>query len=170
MSQLKVNSIVPVGGVASGQGGGVIQVTHGSTSSATTVQSTSFQDTGLSATITPQSTSNKILVIVSQQIYYQRNNTQAHGGLQLVRTVGGSSTNIYTGSDDGPNFGIYLGSFGNDTRIGMYGHLNVVDSPSTTSAITYKMQVRCRTTSDSALAVAQEESTPSHITLMEVSA
>ena len=64
MSQLKVNSIVPVGGLPSGANGGIIQVvnvvkqdTFSSTSAG------SFQDiTGLSLSITPSSTSSKILV------------------------------------------------------------------------------------------------------------
>ena len=62
MSQLKVNSIIPVGGVATGQGGGIIQVVQ-------TVKSDAFSHTDLakntqtatvlSRSITPSSNSNK---------------------------------------------------------------------------------------------------------------
>ena len=63
MSQLKVNSIIPVGGVASGQAGGVIQTIQTFKGDTTTTNSTSFGDlAGMSATITPSSNSNKVLV------------------------------------------------------------------------------------------------------------
>ena len=69
MSQLKVNSIVPVGGLPSGAtAGGVIQTVTASTttqvsqsySSEGTI-TTTITDTGLSASITPSSNSSKIL-------------------------------------------------------------------------------------------------------------
>ena len=70
MSQLKVNSIIPTGGIASSGGdaigGGVIQVVQdflNTTVGITSVagDSTTFTDTGLSATITPTSTSSIVL-------------------------------------------------------------------------------------------------------------
>ena len=66
MSQLKVNSIVPVGGVASGAGGGIIQVksvtdtVRESTGSFSCSQS--YVDTPFAVTITPTSSSNKMLI------------------------------------------------------------------------------------------------------------
>ena len=64
MSQLKVNSIVPVGGLPSGANGGIIQVVNVvKQDTFTTTSAGSFQDiTGLSLSITPSSNSSKILV------------------------------------------------------------------------------------------------------------
>jgi hypothetical protein len=45
-----------------------------------------------------------------------------------------------------------------------------LDSPSTTSAITYKTQIKVNDTSSSGKIRAQDESSPSQITLIEVSA
>ena len=63
MSQLKVNSIVPVGGLPSGANGGIIQVVSATKTDTASFSSTSFQSiSGLSVTITPSSNSNKILI------------------------------------------------------------------------------------------------------------
>ena len=56
MSQIKVDSIVPVSGVASGQGGGIVQVVSAFKGDRFTTSSTSFVDiSGLTLTITPKS-------------------------------------------------------------------------------------------------------------------
>ena len=69
MSQLKVNSIIPVSGVPTGGGGGIIQVKQVVKLDSFTTTSTSAVDvTGLSVNITPTSTSSKILVMVSMPI------------------------------------------------------------------------------------------------------
>ena len=66
MSQLKVNSIVPVGGLPSGADGGIIQtvqtVKSDVTSQSGSSSGTFFDISGMSATITPSSNSNKVLV------------------------------------------------------------------------------------------------------------
>ena len=74
MSQIKVDSIVPVGGVASGQGGGIVQVVTGSTNNRTETTSTSYVDTNISASITPASSSNKIIVILSTTVSIDSSN------------------------------------------------------------------------------------------------
>ena len=63
MSQLKVNSIVPVGGLPSGANGGIIQTIQTVKTDTFSTNNSGFTDvTGLSATITPSSNSNKVLV------------------------------------------------------------------------------------------------------------
>ena len=59
MSQLKVDSIVPRGGLPSGANGGIIQTVAVHKSDSTSTTSTSFTDSGLEASITPQSSSIK---------------------------------------------------------------------------------------------------------------
>ena len=56
MSQLKVNSIVPAGGLPSGSNGGIIQVKQTLKTDAFSMNSNSFTDvTGMSVVITPSS-------------------------------------------------------------------------------------------------------------------
>ena len=67
MSTLKVNKIIPVGGVPSGGGGGIVQVVQ---TVKTDVFTSNTQDsftniTGMSVNITPLSSSSKILVSVN---------------------------------------------------------------------------------------------------------
>ena len=64
MSQLKVNSIIPVGGVASGQGGGIIQTITEGTNAIVSTTSTSYTEvsTDLRATIVPKNANNLIII------------------------------------------------------------------------------------------------------------
>lgn len=64
MSQLKVNSIIPVAGVPTGGGGGIIQIkqTFKTDTTSSTSQDQWDDISGLSVSITPTSTSSKILV------------------------------------------------------------------------------------------------------------
>ena len=80
MSQLKVNSIVPVGGLPSGSNGGIIQVkqTIKKDVFSTSISSnTNSGDTGLNVSITPSSNSNKILI--STQVVLAMNNQDTMG-------------------------------------------------------------------------------------------
>ena len=68
MSTLKVNSIIPVAGVPTGGGGGIIQIVEKVKTDVFTSTSTSFVDiTGMSVSITPTSNTSKILVIIILQ-------------------------------------------------------------------------------------------------------
>ena len=135
MSQIKVNSIIPVAGVPTGGGGGIIQVMQtykNDTASSTT--SGSFTDiSGLSVSITPTSDSSKILVFVV--LGSISHNAQAVG-FRLLRDstqVGGaSSTALQSGFTN-----VYA-----DEEYMMSASHCFLDSPATTSAITYKLQWR----------------------------
>ena len=65
MSQIKVNSIVPAGGLPAGANGGIIQVVQTVKSDTFThTGNTSVTDvTGLNVSITPSSNSNKVLLL-----------------------------------------------------------------------------------------------------------
>ena len=65
MSELRTNRIVPRDGLPSGSAGGIIQVKSTTKTDTFTTNSTSFTDiTGLSVTITPTRSDNKILVMM----------------------------------------------------------------------------------------------------------
>ena len=53
-SELRVDKIIPTSGVPATGGGGVVQVVHGTKTGEVTITTTTFQDTGLTATITPK--------------------------------------------------------------------------------------------------------------------
>ena len=128
---------VPVGatitnsGTATGFGGGkVLQVVFGSTTTEKVVSSATFVDTGLSAAITPSATSSKILVICE------------------VSSVGKATTNTYVELKllrDTTDLIVFTKEAGADAgtstnKVGNSG-CSYLDSPSSTSSITYKTQM-----------------------------
>jgi len=149
--------------------GAILQVVHVSFSTETAIASTTFTNTGLTASITPSSSSNKILVIVSQNLQFARSNTSASGGMKVIKLVsGGSDQDIYEASHSPSALGIQVNAHGSGIIARMNACVNILDSPSTTSSVAYRVQAAAGTTSDNGSVVAQEEDTPSHITLMEV--
>jgi len=149
--------------LASG-GGKVLQVVQGTTSTDTALSTTAYVDTGLSASITPTSTSSKILVLINQAVRVTTASAADKGmGIQIVR----DATIVYTpASDAGGNTVVYAyASSGSvDTRYIL--PITYLDSPTTTSAITYKTQAGLYQTTGSARV--QSGGHASHITLMEI--
>ena len=151
--------------------GKILQVVHSSFSTETSIISTSFTDTGLTATITPSSASNKILVIVSSNLQFSRGQASASGGMKVIRLVsGGSDVSIYEAQPSNPTLGNQMNGHGSGIFSRMNACVNVEDSPNTTSSIAYRVQAAAETTSNSGRVTAQEEDTPSHMTLMEIAA
>ena len=60
--------------------GKVLQVVTGTSSTQTNVTSSTYADTGISASITPSSTSNKVLVMFSDWIRHQWGGSSYMGG------------------------------------------------------------------------------------------
>ena len=102
MSTLRVDSIR---GQTAGTNRYVVQVVSAENSTANSTQSTSYVDTGLSATITPSSTNNKILVIVQNCVYAQTTSsngsgteTQIHRGSTAIGQIAITRVRENTGS------------------------------------------------------------------------
>jgi hypothetical protein len=135
--------------------GKVLQVVQGSTAPQVT-HSTSYADTGLTASITPSSSSNKVLIMIQQHCF-----TAGDGGgaIKLVR----DSTSIYTPGD---SYAFYFDGASIDAR--QYHSFNYLDSPSSTNSITYKTQARAY--NSNAFRTQNGGLFTSFITLMEVSA
>ena len=138
MSQLKVNSIVPVLGVPTGGGGGIIQVKSAHTSSKTTTKLTTYQDiTGLSLTITPTSSSNKVLIIVN--LTFSHTTTSDAGLFSLARIVDGTTFR----PSDHPTVAMTNQLHNGAEVSGLFSHsAHFLDSPNTTDEINYKYQVK----------------------------
>ena len=137
--------------------GGIIQVVHGTYATITTNNTSTYADTGLTATITPTSTTSKILVIVHHSECTKSGSNAANDiGIRLLR----DGTQIALINYD-------LGYTG--TAINLYSSASgsYYDSPASTSALVYKTQFR-NTNSNTAAAIVQNNSVPSTITLMEI--
>ena len=150
--------------------GAILQVVEGNTSTEVSNSTTTYVDTGLSATITPISTTSKVLVVVDQQCRYSRTDTFQGVGVRLYRdaTLIYDPISIATGPfDDYVNLAGVTSVF-RDLTV----NLHVLDSPSTTSAVTYKTQGRpYQTTGNASFQVATTGvNGSSRIILMEVAA
>ena len=142
MSQLKVDSIVPRGGIASGEGGGIIQVVTTNISARTTVtglSNTGFTDiSGFSKAITLKSTSSKALIMIMCNASHQTNEFAMP--MRVIRRVGGSDTNVNVGDSTGIRISGSAGYTQSGTPANLITFIGV-DSPATTSEITYVMQL-----------------------------
>ena len=129
------NSNVTAGKLASGVGGKILQIQSTTSETATTTTSSSFTDvTGFSLAITPSAATSKVLIIAASNLECDGTASFAHatilrGSTNLGHSVGGltqSHQYYYPGQQDGeqPCTMVFL------------------DSPNTTSATTYKVQIR----------------------------
>jgi len=145
--------------------GKILQVVQSTTSTATTVASTTFTDTGLTATITPTLNTSKILVMAVQQVQSSRTANSAATGLRLLR----DATTIFD-FDNNAGFNSSLMETNQNFSHFIQARVPVIylDTPSTNSATTYKLQGRVNTTANSGTSIFQQNSSISSIILMEV--
>lgn len=134
MSQIKVDSIIPRNGVPSGSQGGIIQYKYVSNSSIRSTQSDSFVASGLSLSITPQSSDNKIIVR-AYGVGFNNNQNSSGGAITIYR---GSSTNIDPQGGDGA---VMLGE-DDSNNLESTIYCEFIDSPNTTSSVTYNVFIR----------------------------
>jgi len=138
--------------------GNVIQVINATYATSISTSSTSYSDTGLSATITPSSTSSKILVFVDIT-GTQKGGTNGALGLQLVR----NSTSILLFE----SIALYTAGTVSTNSVGACS-TNYLDSPATTSATTYKVQYKAFEGTVYVNSVYTGSPSSSTITLMEI--
>ena len=135
--------------------GSILQTVQGSTDTAMSSASTSYSDTGLTATITPKYSSSKILVRISQHYRFDR-----YGwSIKIVR----GSTDVHVPVN---NYMVYSTDLNSDTR--NFLNYEVLDSPSSTNALTYKTQVILHQSSGTNL-ILNGNDFFSFMTLMEIS-
>ena len=153
---------------AAAGGGKILQVVEGSTTTEATSNSTSFSDSNLSGSITPSSTSSKILVLVNQAYcVFRDTGSSVNGRLILLR----DSTVILDQTTSQDNtLGFTVNNYGAFLRLGMRVPLFKLDSPNTTSSVTYKTQIATIVTSNDGKVQAQRDNMISTIELLEVSA
>lgn len=135
------------------QSGGIIQVVQGTYGSGANATTSTYIDSGLSVSITPKFSTSKILIqIYCGQCYKSAADTQLN--LRIMR----DSTSIYTAAS--LNQGTATALVTNPTLI-------YLDSPATSSAITYKLQFANR---DNAGTISVNQNGTSVIILQEVAA
>ena len=149
--QINVNKIAArAGNTITVESGDVLQapghVIQVKSATFTDVQSISVADTrtditNLSVSITPSSTSSKILVNTHISYGGSSNNLYASGNLLRDSTAIGVNTTA-TGNQLNISFGLNLVGQTNETYKLRNSSMTFLDSPSTTSALTYKVQGR----------------------------
>ena len=140
------------GATVTGAIGKVLQVVRASTTTATTTSSTSMVDiTNLTVDITPSATSSKIYVIMHVAGIASNSTSTSAVTLQIYRASGfGTSINMGYESTD---------------QLGMNATLTALDSPSSTSVLTYKGQMKNREANNVSVNVSNDTSS---ITVMEI--
>ena len=119
-----------------GTAGGVLQVKSASLTTPQTISTSSAVDiTGCSVTITPSSSSNKILVLTSVAFGIPQG---SHGGFRVVRDGNPIDGGTSVGSRN-EALGFFYGYNHNEYDMEKYGS-NFLDAPGDTSAHTYKLQ------------------------------
>ena len=147
--------------------GKVGQVTVGSTNTTKTVSNdTGWYDTNLSGSITPSATTSKVLITVSQYLYCNESQqADARWGIKIFR----DSTQIYIVDPSSASLGLYddNGGSNSDKIMGQMFSFTYLDTPSSSSALTYKTQMRATSSSLNGWN-SQGGSHYSYITMMEI--
>ena len=125
---LTVTGSITAGSI-NGLTGRIVQTVSSTITTGFTTTSTSFVSTGHTASITPSSTSSKIMCFVTAELGQAGTNLNTH--MTLFR----DSTNL---AGSGNAFCEVLSSAGN---IYANAAINYLDSPATTSSITYSTQI-----------------------------
>ena len=140
MSELRTNRIVPRDGLPSGSSGGIIQIKQtikkDQFTTTSVVSSGGYVDiTGLSATITPKFNTSKILV---KAVIYN-SNANAVNFFRLLR--GSTFIEQPSGtSSSGASYNAHAFAYYNANNWQDSTTIEILDSPTTTSATTYKIQ------------------------------
>ena len=145
-------------------GGKILQVVNANITSSVTITSQSLTDTNITATITPTSATSKILILIAAKFQMQVSTRSIDTGAAILR----GATNIQSYGSAVWNYRDYA------TLTFLEEHfitnLHYVDSPSTTSSTTYKLQAQHNGTGNSRSMTFQGNSVSSQITLMEIGA
>jgi hypothetical protein len=138
-------------------GGKVLQVVYAGTSTAVTSSTSTYVDTGLTATITPSSATSKVLVLGTLNGCIK---VGSNTSVQIKWLRG--ATDIARPSD--------YAAFTGDTSVNDIGSVTVeyLDSPATTSATTYKAQFN--SFNNSSYVQVQDNGVLSTLVLMEIGA
>ena len=134
----------------------MLQVVQATYSTQATNSTATFADTGLSASITPASSSNKVLVLVTNNF----EKTAGSGDNGCIYKLVRAATDIFETT--------FMGYQGSAVRLIQGFAMQYLDSPSTTSSTTYKLQFK--NFNNGASVLSQVNGATATIILMEVGA
>jgi hypothetical protein len=139
---LNNNSLSSISSLPAGVGGKVLQVVTNTHATRFTTSSTSYvAATGYTVAITPSATSSKVFLCISSHIDTQDSTRAAYA--TIYRTVsGGSATDII---GDAEGIGV---AYSGGARIYTPITLSALDSPNTTSEVTYQVYVKSNVSSN----------------------
>ena len=148
-------------------GGKLLQVVSATTTTSTAITSTSYTDTTITATITPTLATSKIFVMISSSVRSFRQGDGTYADAKLLR----DATSLTTWTDR-YFMGMDIDTSGTENNLALVGQPSItyMDSPASTSALTYKLQAAVYTTSASSSVTFQINSSRSTITLFEIGA
>ena len=139
MGTLTVDNL-NLAGTSVTQVGKVLQVQSAFKSDTDSTTSTSdVAISGLSLTLTPASTSSKVLV--QFDVGTMGNNHNAHMFFTPYRSIGGGSYSAIGQGTGGSSYNYATAAYFSNTEYGSVSHC-FLDSPNTTSEITYKLYFR----------------------------
>jgi len=137
--------------------GHVVQVVNNTHT--TQISTSTFVDVGVATSITPKSSSSKILVMATAQVNQTHpSNLTVYGHFELYRGDS-SGTNIF----DGQSAELVAGP--STQEHGVRWHTHVLDSPATTSSTTYTLYYRPQSGSTH---IVNRNTSPAIMTLMEI--
>jgi len=168
-AQLTGTQTIPRGTLPTGS---VLQVVSAAKTDTFSTTSTSYVDiTGLSVSITPSSSSSKILIMFSGQ--FTSVTAVNSAGIQLTR----AASAIFIGDASSSEVRATAMAYGNNADSQYSGSFSFLDSPATTSSTTYAIQLRCNSAgtaylnrSSNSNGTSTDFRTSSSITVMEISA
>ena len=146
-----VSGTLPDGSAPSGS---VVQVVQSTYTSQVSTTSTSFVTSGFSASITPSSASNRILILISAVTY-------------TATSTAEPQISIFRG---GVQLGIFTDMFSASGAIITPASCLHLDSPATTSSTTYTIFHRQGNTGSGGFSMIGPNSTTTNIVLMEIAA
>jgi hypothetical protein len=146
---------VPASGMPTGS---VIQTVQVSSSTQYTTGSSSLSNSGLNASITPISSTSKILVICAIQAAV--NSAGGINGIAQFSILKNNTTNLFTEYVRTYNYGSVNGIYQNNPC-----NITYLDSPATTSSVNYSIWIACTVGN---AAYVNNDSGSSTITLLEI--
>lgn len=141
-SQIATTAFVQDALATVGLTGRVVQIVTSKSTSYVETFSDSYYATGHTATITPQATANKILILVSAGL--AQTNAYANNGANAYMTLYRSGTNLAAGSGGfADSFAMAnVNTISSNSNIYTHMALTHLDDPATTSSITYQPYVK----------------------------
>jgi hypothetical protein len=130
----------------------ILQVVSATTSTSTAASSATFVDTTLTVTITPQSNTSKIFVMVNQSLFVFSGDSASFRLLKGATVLQTQLSAVFSSASN------ILGN----------ASFMFLDSPATTSATTYKTQIA--RASGTGSVTANINNNPANITVFEISA